>query len=135
MTTTSAIDAEFKRFAQRFVRCYWEEIARGAPEFASHSEPCKQTPEELLQEIDYDASCERAEGESVCDGTCVLRMVGAGGDAWRFTFRQGNAKWLLVAATSGSKQDEARVDLLDEVYAQWFRPFLERIIDSASGER
>ncbi len=128
-------DITFEQFAHQFVRCYWEEVARGAPEFAGHSEPCDRTPEELLQEIKYEASLEFAEGGSACETMYALRMMDTAGDVWRFWFRHGSNRWFLVRATSGSSQDEARVDLLDEVYGHWFRSFLERIMDNASNQR
>lgn len=36
-------------------------MARGSPEFADHEEPCEQALEELLAEIEYQESRERAD--------------------------------------------------------------------------
>lgn len=49
-------------------------------------------------------------------------------DVWRFTFRLQKGQWTIQSATSGSSDDEARVNWLDEVYSQWFRPMLNRLI-------
>ena len=126
----SSTDKDFRSFAERFVRCYWEEVSRGSPEFANHSDPCEQSPEELLAEIDWETPRQSDNAVST-DGQWSLQMANTSGDAWRFTFRLDGSEWVLVTATSGSRRKPARVDLLDETYARDFRPFLNRIIRKA----
>jgi hypothetical protein len=55
-------------------------------------------------------------------------MTNTAGDVWRFTFRSKNGRWTIQSATSGSPDKDARVNWLDEVYSQWFLPFLDRLI-------
>jgi hypothetical protein len=114
--------AEFTDFCWRFVRNYWNEIAQGTPELPG-SEPCEQSLEELLSEIEYSSSCEH---DGIREFT--LRMMNTTGDVWRFKFRPKNGQWVIQSATSGSHYDEARVNWLDAVYSPWFLPLLNRVI-------
>lgn len=118
--------ADFTVFCQRFVRNYWDEIAQGSLELPG-SEPCEQSLEELLTEIEFSSSCED-DGDRKNLGLFILRMTNTAGDVWRFTFRAKNGQWAIQSATSGSPSNDARVNWLDEVYSQWFRPLLDRLI-------
>ena len=121
---------EFADFAQRFVANYWRDIALGGTDHFPGSEPCRQTPEELLSEVEFDTWCEP--GLTGPYATCfMLQMVGKYLDAWTFTFHESHPGWSLAAATSGSKSKPAQTDLLDGCYSRWFRPFLERITDDS----
>jgi hypothetical protein len=124
--SNSSTAAEFAVFCKRFVRNYWNEIAQGSAELPG-SEPCGQSLEGLLSEIEYSTSCEHG-GDRRALGLFTLRMTNATGDVWRFTFRSKNGRWTIQSASSGSPNNDAGVNWLDEVYSQWFLPFLHRII-------
>ena len=53
------------------------------------------------------------------------------GDAWRFVFANDRRLWTIETATSGSMPEINLVDLLDETYAEYFRPFLDRVLANA----
>ncbi len=122
-------EAAFTEFCRRFLRNYWDEIAQGSSELPG-SEPSEKSLEELLSEIEYQTFCGN-DGDRECAGLFTLRMMDRLGGAWQFAFRRDNGRWYLQSATSGTRRPAHRVNWLDEVYAQWFRPFLNRIIEKS----
>ena len=126
----SGIDANFRRFAQRFVRHYWAEVAQGELDERSASTATERGLG-ASEEIAYETSCHHTHNDHELANICSLRMMNHNGDVWRFTFRRKNGTWILVTATSGSEQNETRVNLLDAEYEPAFRPFLERIVHKA----
>ena len=125
----SGIDDSFRRFAKRFVRHYWEEVASSddVPTWESLPESGRVQP---LHEIVYETSCHHTTGPA-SGNICSLRMMNTAGNVWRFTFSRKNRRWHLITATSGSADNDAHVNLLDDQYEHWFRPFLERIVFKA----
>jgi hypothetical protein len=130
MTDERTEDA-FIDFCQRFVRNYWDEIAQGPTELPG-SEPCEMSLEELLSEITYQTFCGH-DGNGECAGLFTLRMsrMNRFGEAWQFAFHRDNGRWRLQSATSETRRPSSSCNWLDDVYARWFRPFLDRIIEKS----
>ena len=111
-------------FVNRFVQCYWSDIANGAPEFEDHTEPCTETLEQLLEAATVDWHQNTPEH-------LVIVMSNYPGDGWRFTFNRNGPFWEIRSATAGALPAIDRVDMLDNFYAPHFLPFFERIIRNA----
>ena len=115
-------------FTDSFVRSYWAEVVSDPPEFADHSDPCTETLEKLLADV-------TVEWHQNAPEHLEIVMQNRSGDAWRFTFVNSANKWTIHSATSGSPPSIDTVNMLDEVYSEYFRPFLEHIITAAQMER
>ena len=112
------------QFVKRFVNAYWEDVANNPAEFADHSDPCSETLDELLADVTVNWTQNSPEHLN-------LEMSNTIGDAWRFVFANDRRLWTIETATSGSMPEINLVDLLDETYAEYFRPFLDRVLANA----
>jgi len=116
------------QFIDRFVNSYWADVADNPPEFADHSDPCTETLDELLANVANNWQQNTPEH-------LAIQMSNTAGDAWRFVFSNSRHQWTIKSASSGTLPDIDRVDLLDETYVEYFRPFLDRVIATAQSNR
>jgi hypothetical protein len=119
----------FERFAERFVRAFWETVKSGEFPMAPN-EPVEETVEELLanvsRETEYFGANSGLNGPSY-----LLRMTGTYGDWWHFTFRDRHGNWQLVGATAKS-DGETPHDLFGPVYSEHLASFLRHVTEVAN---
>jgi len=119
----------FARFAQQFVRAYWETVKRGEFNMPTN-EPVEESVEELLAAISHETSVEPPIGKG--RSLYRLRMEGAYGNWWLFGFHDLMKTWALVAASVRSDKDASPHDLLEGFYSAYFGPFLRRVTELAN---
>ena len=129
MHMNPAARSRFKRFAEAFVRKYWETIQSNLFPMPPN-EPVEKTLEELLSDISY--QMERKPNSGASGPLYVLRMEDTHSDWWVFTFQDNGGTWEIVAASAGTA-DHAANDLLGPTYAPYFGPLL-RHVTSAAGK-
>jgi hypothetical protein len=117
-------NADFERFASFFVRAYWSTIKDGTFSMPPN-DPVEGTLEELLSAVSFEI-------EPKNQGHHQLRMTGEVGDWWKFGFGGQRGTWKLTSASARSDKKNSPHDLLGEVFAQHFRPFLEHVAAQAN---
>ena len=115
---------DFERFASAFVRAYWSTIKDGTFSMPP-DEPVEESLDDLLSAISY--TVERSN-----HGKRQFLMTGEAGDWWRFGFASRGGVWELTSASARSDKKNSPHDLLGEVYAPHFRPFLEHVANLAN---
>ncbi|MEM9283813.1 MAG: hypothetical protein AAGA96_18480 [Verrucomicrobiota bacterium] len=121
---TADPDADFDRFASAFVRAYWSTIKDGTF-LMPPDEPVEESLDDLLSSVSYAV-------EPSNHGNRQFRMTGDAGDWWRFGFDCRGGVWELTSAAARSDKTNSPHDLLDEVYAPHFRPFLDHVTNHAN---
>lgn len=117
-------DAGFERFASSFVRSYWRTVKDGVFPMPP-DEPVEETLEELLASISFAI-------EPAKQGRRHFRMTAEAGDWWEFGFDFQRGAWKLARASARSETKNSPHNLLGEVYAPHFRPFLEHVANMAN---
>ena len=117
-------DADFKRFASAFVCAYWSTV-KGGTFSMPPDEAVEETLEDLLSAVSFEI-------EPTNQGCHQFRMTGEAGDWWRFRFDGQPGSWRLVGASARSEKKNSPHDLLGDVYATHFRPFLEHVATQAN---
>jgi hypothetical protein len=115
--------SSFERFAEIFIRRYWETVKGGAFSMPPN-EPVHESIEELLSGVSHVTEVSPASGPR--DDWYVLRMSNAHGDSWLFRFQQRGRAWELVAASAKSNTATPH-DLLGPAYSGYFEPFLRHV--------
>jgi len=118
------LETNFEQFVAAFVHAYWSTIKNGDFPMPP-DEPVDESLEELLSSVSF--TIESGNGLDH-----KFRMTGEAGDWWRFGFYCQNENWKLVRASARSEKKHSPHDLLDQVYAPHFRPFLEHVTDQAN---
>ena len=117
-------DTDFEKFASSFVHWYWSTTKDGMFSMPP-DEPVEESLEELLSSVSY--TVETGDGK-----WHRILMTGEAGDWWRFGFDYRNRTWMLSRASARSDKKNSPHDLLGDVYASYFRPFLEHVAAQAN---
>ncbi|MCA8983455.1 MAG: hypothetical protein KDA76_06830 [Planctomycetaceae bacterium] len=127
-----SLEENFKSFAGRFVRSYWQVVKNGDFQMPPN-EPVEETVEELIADVSFTTGVRDASRKS--KAVYELLMTGKLGDGWRFGFRWDHDRWKLIDCTARSDNESQPHDLLGEIYSKYFSPFLLHVTDAANAKQ
>ena len=113
----------FDQFASRFIHHYWSTIKDGIFSMPPN-EPVIESLEELLSEVTHRTDFKAAKP--------IIHMTRKMGDWWEFGFHLDKGKWEIQTASARSEKPRFPHDLLDCVYAPYFKPLLDHVTAQAN---